>query len=135
MKYALQLILGVTLGTPSLGFRFGSGLGLNQLGVLDGGPGGGGLDHHAGIDHFLNSGSTVHFDPYTRGPQGRQFGVQIGGELGAFGAGASAGVGNGQFGFSSIFGFDKKMKKPEYRPYYYTPYRGPWFRPRRESSL
>ena len=129
MKYALQLILGVTLGTPSLGFRFGSGLGLNQLGVLEGGPGGGGLDHYADIDHFLNSGSTVHIDPYTRGAQERHFGFQIGGELGTFGAGASAGVGNGQFGF------DRMMKKPEYRPYYYTPYRGPWFKPRKESSL
>ena len=132
MKFALQvIILGVTSAIPSLGSSFWSGLGLHRLGVPDGGLGGGGIDLHAGLGQPLHFGRPIHFSQYTRGAEARHFGFQIGGELGPWGAGASAGIGNGQFGFSGIFELDKKMKKPDYRPFYYTPYRGPWLRPRR----
>merc|ERR1712147_446788 len=140
------------------GFNLGGGLGPQQTGLGGGvqlGPLGFGastgyknyglgLNANAGLGNFLSYGTPAHYSQYYSKPtypqygpwvpvQSRKLGFGLGANLGPIGAGASAGIGHGQVGFSGGFGFGGNYgsygTKPHYQQYYYTPYRGPWFRP------
>merc|ERR1712173_189181 len=99
-------------------------LGEHQLGLRLGG-----LEPGAGIDAGLGLyGVPVHVSGVST--PARNFGFQVEGQLGSLGAGTSAGIQSGFLGLSSLFGFGKKKYTNQYQQFQYTPYRGPWFRPR-----
>ena len=128
--------------------HIGGGLGVNLFGLgagVSAGLGNRGVhfNGNAGLGNFVHYGTPAHYTQYWKQPyfpvtynqqvESRNIGLGAGGNFGLLGAGASAGIGQGQVGFSGGFGlggpYANYGTRNHYAQYYTNPQRVPWFNP------